>query len=72
MHFNIYLDDDTAGRLQQEAQKSPLSRNAIIRQAIREWLENRTPQWSEAILTFEGDSDFQKFEQYRAHVSSNG
>ena len=65
MNFNIYLDDETARLLQQETEKNHLSRNAIIREAITSWLNNKHKQWPEEILNYQGDEDFPAFESYR-------
>ena len=65
MYFKIYLDDQTAKQLQQEIQKSDLSRNAIIKQAIDSWLSNREKQWPDEVLNYQGDKQFPAFESYR-------
>ena len=47
MHFNIYLDDETGERLTKAAKKAGENRNAVIRQAVQEWLVRRgKPQWT--------------------------
>lgn len=69
MNFNIYLDDETAKQLQQETTKSKLSRNAIIRQAITSWLNNKHKQWPEEVLNYEGDDQFPAFESHREELS---
>ena len=65
MNFNIYLDDETAKQLKLETQRSNLSRNAIIRQAIESWLSNKQQQWPDEILNYQGDERFPAFESYR-------
>jgi len=69
MNFNIYLDDETARQLQQETEKNHLSRNAIIREAITSWLNNKHKQWPKEILNYQGDEDFPAFESYREELS---
>jgi len=69
MNFNIYLDDETARQLQQETEKNHLSRNAIIREAITSWLNNKHKQWPEEILNYQGDEDFPAFESYREELT---
>ena len=68
MNFNIYLDDEMARQLQKETQISHLSRNAIIREAINSWLNNKKKQWPEEILNYQGDADFSSFERYREEL----
>ncbi len=66
MHFNIYLDEETSKRLQQATENSPDSRNAIIRKAIANWLDQtHKKQWPAEILAFKGGSDIPAFEANR-------
>ncbi len=66
MNFNIYLDDETGQQLTLAAQDSGENRNALIRQAIAEWLARHTqPQWPEAVLAFQGLPDTPAFESSR-------
>lgn len=69
MHFNIYLDDQTAEQLQNETDKSQLSRNAIIRQAIKNWLNRKKSTWPEEVLNYAGEHDFTSFESHRSELS---
>ncbi|MBP7395000.1 MAG: CopG family transcriptional regulator [Zoogloea sp.] len=66
MNFNIYLDDETGQLLNKVAKKSGKSRNALIRQAVREWLKRQgKPQWPEEVLAFKGMADMPLFEASR-------
>ena len=66
MNFNVYLDDDTAKRLQEATEASNESRNAIIRKAITFWLSySNKNKWSDEILNFQGVEDFPVFENNR-------
>ncbi len=66
MNFNVYLDDDTAKRLQEATELSNESRNAIIRKAITFWLSySNKNRWSDDVLTFQGVDSFPPFESYR-------
>lgn len=38
MQYTIYIDDDTSRRLSEAALKRGANRNAIILQALQEWL----------------------------------
>jgi len=65
MNFNIYLDDETAKRLKQITEKTTQSRNAIIRQAINQWLDKeKTSKWPNKIIKFKG-FDMPAFEENR-------
>lgn len=66
MNFNIYLDDETGQQLNKVAKKSGESRNALVRQAVSEWLKRRgKPQWPAEVLAFEGMADVPPFEASR-------
>lgn len=70
MHFNIYLDNDTGQRLNQAAEHGGESRNALIRRAVKEWLDRRIqPAWPEAVMAHQGWSDMPAFESGRAELS---
>jgi hypothetical protein len=66
MNFNIYLDDETGQRLNRAAQEAGESRNAVIRQAVAEWLARHTlPQWPDTVLDFQGLPETPTFESTR-------
>ena len=66
MHFNIYLDDQTGQKLTDAAEQSGESRNALIRQAVREWLARHgKPHWPDEVLSFGGMADMPAFEAGR-------
>lgn len=70
MHFNIYVDNQIGAQLTQIAKTSAKSRNAIIREAITEWVEHHTkPVWPDEILNFKGIKDFPALESYRTQLS---
>ena len=69
MNFNIYLDDETGQQLNKVAKKAGESRNALVRQAVSEWLKRRgKPQWPEEVLGFKGMADMSLFEASRDHL----
>ena len=41
MHFNIYVDDETGNQLTRLARRLRTSRNAVIREALQEWVANK-------------------------------
>lgn len=66
MNFNIYLDDETGQQLNKAAKKAGESRNALVRQAVSEWLKRHgKPQWPEEVLAFKGMADMSLFEASR-------
>lgn len=68
MHFNIYLDDQTGRQLNDCAQSEKKPRNALIREAIEEWLGRHHAGWPEEIMGFQGIGDFLPFESHRAEL----
>jgi len=70
MNFNVYIDDETASELNRVVEQSGESRNALIRQALRQWLSGRgAPQWPVELLSFEGIAEMPPFESARQHLS---
>ena len=66
MNFNIYLDDETGQRLNHVAEQAGETRNALIRQAVSEWLNRHgKPNWPDAVLAFKGMADIPLFEASR-------
>ncbi len=66
VHFNVYIDDETGRELNHAAKKEGESRNALIRKAVREWLEHQgKPQWPDAVLGFNGLANMPPFEVSR-------
>ncbi len=69
MHFNVYLDQETAERLAKATVESNESRNAIIRKAIALWLDQKQAKiWPDEILNFKGVNDYPAFESSRNHL----
>jgi hypothetical protein len=66
MNINIYLEDALAKSLNQCVTQSGQSRNAIIREAIKEWVaQHEVKKWPNSILAFQGIRDSVAFESYR-------
>lgn len=66
MNFNIYLEDALGHNLENIAQKQGKSRNALIREAIKEFVDKQAySDWTEAIMTFQGVDEGITFESYR-------
>jgi hypothetical protein len=65
VNFNVYLDDETARRLDAVAKASGAPRNALVRRAVAEWLERTGAGWPALILEYAGDPTVQPFESHR-------
>ncbi len=66
MNINIYLEDGLGKQINQVVEISGKTRNAIIREAIKEWLEHhQVKQWPASILKFKGIPDIEPFESGR-------
>jgi predicted transcriptional regulator len=66
MNFNIYLDDETGQKLNHVAKQAGETRNALIRQAVSEWLQRHgKPNWPDEVLAFKGMADMPLFEASR-------
>jgi predicted transcriptional regulator len=70
MNFNVYLDDETGQKLAHVAEQSGETRNALIRQAVSEWLNRHgKPQWPDEVLAFKGMADMPLFEASRSSLT---
>jgi hypothetical protein len=66
VNFNVYLDDPTVERLNKLARRQSTTRNALIREAVGQFLAQQGPQgWPEAVMAFDGAPDVQPFEAPR-------
>ncbi len=73
MNINIYLEDSLAEELTMYAKQLGKSRNAIIRESIKIWLQQKThTQWPESILKFQGIEGFPAFENHRKELLEPG
>jgi metal-responsive CopG/Arc/MetJ family transcriptional regulator len=66
MTFSIHLDDDLAKRLKRRASKLGKARNALIREALEDWLARNQPaRWPRSITDFKGVRHAPRFEESR-------
>lgn len=66
MNFSIHLDDRLAAELKREAKRLSRTRNALVTEAIRTWLELRKPSaWPKELLDYEGCRELEPFEARR-------
>lgn len=55
MNFNVYIEDELGAELDACAHQIGKTRNAIIREALKDWVNNHSVrQWPAAILDFQG------------------
>lgn len=66
MNINIYLENELAEEINCLVKSTGKSRNAIVREALKEWVAHHTSRtWSKAILNFKGCPDIPPFEATR-------
>ena len=71
MNINIYFEDSLGKNLNQYAKQLGKTRNAIVREAVKEWIDHhQTKKWPNSILNFSGVSDSPLFESHRAELTS--
>ena len=69
MTFSVYLDEKLAARLKRTAKESGKSRNALIREALAEWLSRgQSDEWPQSIREFRGIRGAPRFEAYRKEL----
>jgi predicted transcriptional regulator len=69
VNFNLYLDRDAAARLTRLAKSKKTPRNALIREAVQDWLKRENQQWPAEVLEFHGAADAVPFESHRSELS---
>jgi predicted transcriptional regulator len=70
VNFNVYVDDETAKRIAVLAKQRRTTRNAIVREALEDWLARSGRRtWSKRVMSFEGRGDFPGFEAHRKELS---
>jgi len=67
MNFSVYLPDPTVSRLSLAAEKRHASKNAIIREALEEWLDHHCPpsSWPPHFFDFQALKETPDFSSYR-------
>jgi hypothetical protein len=69
VNFNIYLDDETGQRLTAAASQRGETRNAVIRQAVQDWLRrDGKTEWPALVLSHTGMPDMPPFEAGREEL----
>lgn len=70
MNFNVYLDNETARRLDALARATGSPRNAIVRNAVAAWLDRVAGAWPELVREFPGNPSLAPFESLRDELGS--
>ena len=66
MNVNVYIENNLSQQLNESAKALHKSRNAIIREAIQDWLLcHKAHTWPAAVLNYKGDARFPRFESHR-------
>jgi hypothetical protein len=69
MNFSVHLNDKLVEELNQTARESGKARNALIREAVAEWLGRRKPgKWPAEVMNFRGIQGLQRFEKNRKEL----
>lgn len=72
MNINIYIENNLGNQLTGIAKTLHKARNAIIREAIQEWIvHHKTQQWPPCIRNFKGlrEKKIPRFESYRDELT---
>ena len=67
MNLTVYIDAACGKDLAKYSKLEKKSRNAIVREAIHDWLKRResASQWPETVTAFQGVPDMEPFEKHR-------
>lgn len=69
MNLNIYIEDDLNNALINLEKVEGKSRNAMIREAIKQLVaQHQRSKWPISVTRFKGDPEFKAFESYRADL----
>lgn len=69
MNFSVHLNDKLVERLNRTARETGKARNALIREAVAEWLGRREPnQWPTQVVNFRGVRRLKRFEESRREL----
>jgi hypothetical protein len=69
MNFGIHLGSELVRRLDAAARESGKIRNALVREAVGEWLERRrTKTWPVSVTNFRGTRPLARFEDSRQEL----
>ncbi|MDF1760550.1 MAG: ribbon-helix-helix domain-containing protein [Coxiellaceae bacterium] len=70
MNINVYIEDSLGKEVTANAKALGKTRNAIVREALKEWLQHhKANKWPKSVLQFEGVNNFPEFESYRDELN---
>ena len=71
MNFSVHLSDELVERLNQTAKESGKARNALIREAVSEWLgRQQSGKWPAEVINFRGIRRLKRFEENRKELKA--
>lgn len=66
MNFSVHLNDNLVERLNRTARETGKPRNALIREAVAQWLVRRQPgKWPAEVMNFRAIRGIKRFEEDR-------
>jgi ribbon-helix-helix CopG family protein len=69
MTFSVHVDDKLFRQIDLAAKEGGKTRNALIRQALQEWLSQHKPAaWPAKVLSFTGVKGAPRFERARSEL----
>lgn len=70
MNINIYLEDKLAKSLNYYVKETGQSRNAIIREAVKEYItSHQEKKWPDSVLKYKGTKNTKAFESHRDELT---
>jgi len=69
MNFSVHLSNELVERLDRAATENGKTRNALVREAVGEWLDRRRPRmWPASVMSFRGIRGIIRFEESRKEL----
>lgn len=67
MSFHVYVEPDLERKIEDLCKKTGRKRNAIVREALKEFVEKHSSEsWPESVFDFKPSSKLTRFESLRA------
>lgn len=72
MSFHVYIEPDLESRLDTLCKKTGEKRNALVRKAIREYVDSQlATEWPEDLFKFKPDKSLPRFEETRNEFTAD-
>ena len=69
MSFHVYVEPDLEQKIEDLCKRTGRKRNAIVREALREYVDKCSPQdWPDDVFNFKPNSKLTRFESLRAEL----